>query len=437
MKKKKKSVIGLLLMCCMLALMPLSASAKTKTSVSTMTVGKAKVESSYQVKSSNRKIVDVKKQGKKYRVVPKKVGEATLSYYKGKKLTKKVYVLVTSKNTFKYNTSKLTLKQGSSKTYKATAYKKCKVSYSSSNKKIVTVSSKGSIKGIRKGSATVTAKITYRGKTVKTFKKKVTVTPKTSSSSSSSTSGGTLVKIRTVPSYYSTPRFTPFNKSKIKVYGTYKKGSKTYEKEIKNYTHNFKPTKGFGWGNFTITAEGKKFKVSYYSEEESFMRSWITFEKEYMILGEPMKEEYITVLEEYERTPEDGLFNDTYKVKAKPLDWTWVPLNYHGSKGVLEVKVKDSNPRGYEWWVFEIPCYSGDSYKSMKATLSKSSFAPGEDITKSLKVTAVTLKGQTVEVKDYKTNWVSQTRPGSYNVEVTVMAYNDKPLTQMLTVTVQ
>lgn len=424
MKTKKRSVIGLLLMCCMLALMPLSASAKGKTSVSTMTVGKAKVESSYRVKSSNRKIVDVKKQGKKYRVMPKNVGEATLSYYKGKKLTKKVYVLVTNKNTFKYNTSKLTLKQGSSKTYKATAYKKCKVSYSSSNKKVVSVSSKGKIKGLKKGSATVTAKITYRGKTVKTFKKKVTVTSK---ASTTSTSGGTLIKVRTVPEYIPIPRFTPLDTSSFKVYGTYKKNGKTYEKEIKNFTHDYEPCSGFGWGYFNIIVDGKKFKAKTYTDFEPFHRSLVSFEKEYMILGEPMREEYICVIEEY----------DDKKIRVKPLDWDWTPLNYHGSKGVLKVKVRDLSARGYEWWAFNIPCYSGDSYKSMKATLSKGIFDIGEDVTKSLKVTAETLKGQTVEVKDYKTNWVSQTRPGSYSMEVTVTAYNGETLTQTLTVTVQ
>lgn len=425
MKTKKRSVIGLLLMCCMLALMPLSASAKGKTSVMAMTVGKAKVESSYRVKSSNRKIVDVKKQGKKYRVVPKKVGEATLSYYKGKKLTKKVYVLVTNKNTFKYNTSKLTLKQGSSKTYRATAYKKCKVSYSSSNKKVVSVSSKGKIKGLKKGSATVTAKITYRGKTVKTFNKKVTVTSK---ASTTSTSGGTLIKVRTVPEYIPIPRFTPLDTSSFKVYGTYKKDGKTYEKEIKNFTHDCKPKTGFGWAYFNIIVDGKKFKAKTYTEDEPFCRSWLFVEKEYMILGEPMREEDICVLEEYD---------DGRKIRVKPLDWFWTPLNYHGSIGILKVKVRDLSPRGYIWFAQNIPCYSGDSYKSMKATLSKGIFDIGEDVTKSLRVTAETLKGQTVEVKDYKTNWVFQTRPGSYSMEVTVTAYNGDTLTQTLTVTVK
>lgn len=429
MKTKKKSVIGLLLMCCMLALMPLSASAKSKTSVMAMTVGKAKVESSYRVKSSNRKIVDVKKQGKKYRVVPKKVGEATLSYYKGKKLTKRVYVLVSDKNTFKYNTSKLTLKQGSSKTYKATAYKKCKVSYSSSNKKVVTVSSKGKIKGLKKGSATVTAKVSYRGKTVKTFKKKVTVTSKKSpSTNSTNTSDGTLIKVTTNPSPIMVDRFKELDTRSFKVYGTYKKGNKTYKKEIKNFTHDFKPHRTFGTGSFHIIVDGKKYTVWAKTKEESFVKCWYSFDKEYMIIGEEMKEEDICILEEY---------RDGRKVRVKPMDpWFWMEST-HGSEGVLRLKIKDRGPMGYMMVSLHIPCYSGDSYKSMRATLTKGIFAPGEDVTKSIKVTAETLKGQTVEVKDYKTNWVSQTRPGSYNVEVTVTAYNGETLTQTLTVTVQ
>lgn len=430
MKTKKKSVIGLLLMCCMLALMPLSASAKSKTSVMAMTVGKVKVESTYRVKSSNRKIVDVRKQGKKYRVVPKKVGEATLSYYKGKKLTKKVYVLVTNKNTFKYNTSKLTLKQGSSKTYKATAYKKCKVSYSSSNKKVVSVSSKGKIKGLKKGSATVTAKITYRGKTVKTFKKKITVTSRKSpSTNSTNTSGGTLIKVTTNPSPIVVERFKELDTKSFKVYGTYKKGNKTYKKEIKNFTHDFKPHRTFGTGSFHIIVGGKKYTVWARTKEESFVKCWYSFDKEYMILGEDMKEEDICILEEY---------RDGRKVRVKPMSpWYWVEGECHGANGLLTLKIKDRGMMGYTTVFLDIPCYSGDSYKSMKATLSKGIFTPGEDVTKSIKVTAETLKGQTVEVKDYKTNWVSQTRPGSYNVEVSITAYNGEVLTQTLTVIVQ
>ena len=186
MNTKKKSVLGLLLLCCLLTFASLGVSAKKERSAAAMPVGKTQVISGYTVKSGNRKVLDVQKSGKKkYKVIPKKAGEATLSYYKGKTLKKKVSVLVYNKNTFRYDTSRLTLKQGSSRTCKAAAYKKCSVKYDTSDKKVATVSAGGRIKGVKKGTATISAKIFYKGQLVKTFRKKVTVT-----SGSSSGNGG-------------------------------------------------------------------------------------------------------------------------------------------------------------------------------------------------------------------------------------------------------
>lgn len=174
MKSVKKLYRMLLLCVCLALVVPVTGIAASN-SVSIMYMGSKKTEKKLTVKTSNKKVVSVKKSGKKTVITPKKEGEATLKYYQGKKLKKKVSVLVLKKSSVSYDTSKLTIKAGTTKTVKAKAPKKCKVSYSSSNKKVATVTSKGAIKGVKDGSCTITAKITYKKKTVKTFKKKVTV----------------------------------------------------------------------------------------------------------------------------------------------------------------------------------------------------------------------------------------------------------------------
>jgi uncharacterized protein YjdB len=64
----------------------------------------------------------------------------------------------------------LTVKKGKTTTIKATTLPTAKVTYTSSNKKVATVTGKGVVKGIKKGKATISVKA--NGKTVKV---KVTV----------------------------------------------------------------------------------------------------------------------------------------------------------------------------------------------------------------------------------------------------------------------
>jgi hypothetical protein len=64
----------------------------------------------------------------------------------------------------------LTIKKGKTATIKATTLPSAKATFTSSNKKVATVSSKGVVKGVKKGKATITVKA--NGKTVKV---KVTV----------------------------------------------------------------------------------------------------------------------------------------------------------------------------------------------------------------------------------------------------------------------
>lgn len=106
--------------------------------------------------------------------------------------------------------SKITVTAGSSKTIKVNNAGK-KVSWKSSNKSIVKITStsgknnyKAKIKGVKKGSATITAKV--GGKTLKC---KVTVKPKSSAKKST-----TVYITPTGKKYHSTPGCPTLSKSK-------------------------------------------------------------------------------------------------------------------------------------------------------------------------------------------------------------------------------
>ena len=128
-------------------------------------------------KSSNKKIATVDKKGK---ITAKKTGTATITVKTKKGATASVKVKVqkgkvtTKKLTITNVTDKkLTLKKGKTfkiKTSVTPITSPDKISYASSNKKIVTVDKKGKLKAVKKGTATITVK---SGK--KTVKFKVNV----------------------------------------------------------------------------------------------------------------------------------------------------------------------------------------------------------------------------------------------------------------------
>lgn len=158
----------------------LSATSVTlKTGQSTTAVKVTNQSSGFKVKSwksSNTSIVKVSSSGKI--TAGRKTGKATITVTMSNKTTAQVKVTV-QKGTVKTKgisglKSKVTIKKGKTVTLKpvrkpATAQEK--IIYSTSNKKVATVSSKGVVKGISKGKATITVK---SGK----IKKKVTVVVK-------------------------------------------------------------------------------------------------------------------------------------------------------------------------------------------------------------------------------------------------------------------
>ena len=122
--------------------------------------------------SSNKKIVTVDKKGKIKAGTKTGTAKITVTLKSGKKATLKVKVQTAKVKTTKISglKKKLTIKKGKSVTLKPVGSpitSQEKVTYRSSNKKIATVSSKGVVKGRRKGTVTITVK---SGKVTKKIK---------------------------------------------------------------------------------------------------------------------------------------------------------------------------------------------------------------------------------------------------------------------------
>lgn len=122
--------------------------------------------------SSNKKIVTVDKNGKIKAGTKTGTAKITVTLKSGKKAALKVKVQTAKVKTTKISglKTKLTIKKGKSVTLKPVVSpitSQEKVTYRSSNKKIATVSSKGVVKGRRKGTVTITVR---SGKVTKKIK---------------------------------------------------------------------------------------------------------------------------------------------------------------------------------------------------------------------------------------------------------------------------
>ncbi|MCC8044210.1 MAG: Ig-like domain-containing protein, partial [Clostridiales bacterium] len=155
-----------------------TAKAATETSVKSLSKGKSYTLSGYaKVTSSDKSIATAtKKSTKKYTITGVKKGTATLKCYDSDgKLVKKIYLIVTTSSSLKYDTSTVVLAKGKTKTVTATVQSGCTVKYSSSKTSVATVNSKGKITAKKTGTATISAKVYYKGTKIKTFKKTVAV----------------------------------------------------------------------------------------------------------------------------------------------------------------------------------------------------------------------------------------------------------------------
>lgn len=110
--------------------------------------------SSVKYTSSNNKVATVN--SKTGAVKGLKAGTVTIIATSGK--LKATYKLIVKNPTFSLTKSSATIKKGKTTTIKSKAAPAGKVTYTSSNKKVATVTSKGVVKGIKKGKATITVK---------------------------------------------------------------------------------------------------------------------------------------------------------------------------------------------------------------------------------------------------------------------------------------
>ena len=110
--------------------------------------------SSVKYTSSNKKVATVN--SKTGAVKGLKAGTVTITATRGK--LKATYKLTVKNPTFSLTKSSATIKKGKTTIIKSKAAPAGKVTYTSSNKKVATVTSKGVVKGIKKGKATITVK---------------------------------------------------------------------------------------------------------------------------------------------------------------------------------------------------------------------------------------------------------------------------------------
>ncbi len=112
-------------------------------------------------KSSNTKVATVSSKGV---VTAKKAGKVTITAT-ANGITAKSTITVKDP-TIKVSKTKYTVKKGKKITVKASATPSAKVSYKTSSKKIATVTSKGIVKGVKKGTAKITVSANGVSKTV-------------------------------------------------------------------------------------------------------------------------------------------------------------------------------------------------------------------------------------------------------------------------------
>lgn len=126
----------------------------TKGQTSTkITVTKTGVSGTAKFTSSNKSVATVNSKGV---VTAKKAGTVKITVQVGK--YKKAVTLKVKNASLKLAKAAATIKKGKTTTIKASAVPSGKVTYTSSNKKVATVTSKGVVKGVKKGTAVITVK---------------------------------------------------------------------------------------------------------------------------------------------------------------------------------------------------------------------------------------------------------------------------------------
>jgi len=247
----------------------------TKTSAellvgATKSIG-AKSNKSITYKSSDKKVATVSSKGV---ITAKKAGTATISVTSNK-VTQKITVTVKTPYVKISGTNSMLLKK--SVTLKATSNTSAKVTWSSSNKSVAIVSSSGKVTGHKAGTATIYAKITYKGKTytgkysitvknptIKLNKTSLTIYVGDTFKLKATTSPNVTVKFKSsnekVATVSSSGKITPKAKGKTTITAYFTYGGKTYSKTCKVTVKksNFRTLKNHILSEGTVDYDGYK-----------------------------------------------------------------------------------------------------------------------------------------------------------------------------------
>ena len=421
MKKLKVLILSVVLS--LMCAFPVCAASTVSSS---LLVGRTYAVRGSAVRSSKKGIVSFKKlKNGKYRILAKKPGTTVVTVFgRGNKVVKKINFLVTRKRPFSYNTKKLTLKAGTSKKVVCKYPAGCRVKYYNSNARVISIQKDGTIKALRKGTATIKVVIYFRGKPIKTYKKVVYVTAKKGGTNNGETDKGdnskkTIVSANCVVSNDSVEVGESLKKSVISVTVTYSDGTKT---TVTNFSHNFTPKSVPGTYDVAVTVPGfsKKLHFNLKVKEKSAVTPSAT------LTGITA----ICCLNEvdygYSFEKSDFVVKGIYSDGTKKLLGSWSYKASYTSK-VCTVVVS----HGDFSTTFTIPVKqksSGSEEEKEKLVrvrfkLLKDTIYVGEDLAQEdVKVTAIYQKGSEMyerEVTGWKSNFTKQSKEGSYEFKVT------------------
>lgn len=427
MKKFKVLILSVVLS--LMCAFPVCAASTVSSS---LLVGRTYTVRGSAVKSSKKGIVSFKKlKNGKYRILARKPGATVVTVYgRGNKVVKKINFLVTRKRPFSYNTKKLTLKAGTSKKVVCKYPVGCKVKYYNSNARVISIRKDGTIKALRKGTATIKVVIYFKGKPIKMYRKAVSVTAKSNNGGSGkpgkpgkpgndSNSKKTIVSANCVVSNDSVEVGESLKKSVISVTVTYSDGTKG---TITNFSHNFTSKSVPGTYDVAITVPGFSKKLHFNLKVKE--RSAVTPSAELKGINA------ICCLNEveygYSFEKSDFVVKGVYSDGTKKLLGSWsYKASYTSKTCTVVVSHGDFST------TFTIPVKqksSGSEEEKEKLVrvrfkLLKGTIYVGEDLAQEdVKVTAIYQKGSEMyerEVTGWKSNFTKQSKEGSYEFKVT------------------
>lgn len=440
MKSIKKLLVCFLVVVMSMTTLYIPASAASvKADTKAYTKGKTYTIKGYKkVTSSNKKVVAVKKSGSKYKLTAKKNGTATIKLYKKSKggVSKIYKVIVTDKNSIKFDTKAVKLKKGKTQKLSVKYPKGCRVTISTSNKNVIALQGSGKIKAVGGGKATVRVCVYYNDKLLKKLDKKYTVPGKASTPSATPTpkpSDGNKVTLKGVVCEVGKTSLKvgqTFSKSDIKLTGTYSDGNK---KVLTDFTFSFPTTTKAGTYTLRVihTGSGKIFNYN------------ITVTEDKKVTGIEVSCKKSEVNWGYNFTKEDFTVNTVYSDGTKETAKSWsfngeydgdycnITVTSNGYTKTLKVKaVKSPEPtkapeptKKPEPTATPAPVEEKEVLKSIDVELKPTWVYVGENLKEGQITMVGTFKkgNETYQrnITDFSTNFTPKDAPGKYPVEVT------------------